>query len=119
MQRWQLAVKDGEAAVVVEADVGVFMAAVGVRDRGKHKAQHVAVQTRQDRTEVNGLTPGQRGDDSQHSLLATGQRDKGVVVDGGRVEPPRARLVIRLDPRMTRVREPALARPHQQFDCCL
>ena len=68
----------GDAPVVVEADVGVLVAAVGVRDRGKDEVQHIPVQTGQDRAEVDGLAARQRGDDPQHPLLAARERDQVV-----------------------------------------
>jgi hypothetical protein len=88
MEGWQPSADDGDAAVVVDADVGVFVAAVGVGHRGQHQAHQVTVQARKVGVQVDRLPAGQRGDDPQNPLLATGQRAHVVVGDRLVVEPP-------------------------------
>jgi hypothetical protein len=58
-------------ALVVEADVGVFVAAVGVRDGGQDEAHDVSVQAWQDGAEADGFATGQGRHDPQDALFAT------------------------------------------------
>lgn len=115
MQGRQLSVEHGDAAFVVDPDIGVLMTAGSVRDRRQHQLDRRAIQAGQVPGQVDRFPVGEGGDDPQHPLLATRQGADGVVVDPGRVQPPPPRLVSRLTPRMARSREPAARVADQQL----
>jgi hypothetical protein len=60
----------GDAAVEVEANVGVFVAAVGVGHRGEHQRHEFAVEAGQVGVQVDRCAAGQGGDDLQDALPA-------------------------------------------------
>lgn len=81
MQRGESSLVNGDASVVVDADVGVFVAAIGVRHSGEDEAHQIPVEARQVGVQVDRTTAGQRRDDAQDALLAAGQHADDVVVD--------------------------------------
>ncbi len=115
MQGRQLPVVHGDAALTVDPDIGVLMAARGVRDGRQHQLDRRAIQTGQVPGQVDRIAAGEGGDDPQHPLLPARQGADGVVVDPGRVQPPPPRLVGRLNPRMAGRREPATRVADQQL----
>lgn len=115
MQGRQLPVEHGDAAFVVDPDIGVLMAARGVRDRGQHQLDRGTIQAGQVPGQVDRIPVGERGDDPQQPLLPTRQGADRVVVDPGRVQPPPPRLASRLNPRMAGRREPATGIADQQL----
>ena len=115
MQGRQLSVEHGDAAFVVDPDVGVLMTAGGVRDRRQHQLDRRTVQARQVPGQVDRFPLGEGGDDPQHPLLPARQGADGVVGDPGRVQPPPPRLISGLDPRMARRREPTAGVADQQL----
>ena len=68
-------------ALVVDADVGVFVAAVGVRHRGQDERRRVPVQPGQRPAEIyrHPIRQGRR--EPQDPLFAAGERGEVVVVD--------------------------------------
>lgn len=115
VKRRQSSVQHRHASLAVDTDVGLLVAARGVRDRRQHQPGGGTIQTRQRLGQINRLPACQGCHDPQHPLLAARQRTDGVAADPGRVEPPHAGLVTRLDPRMTRCREPATREADQQL----
>jgi hypothetical protein len=113
MQRRQPSAEDGDPSVVGDADVGVFVAAVGVRHRRQHQPHQIPVEAGQIGVQVHRLPPCQRRDDPQDALLAAGQSGEVVVGDRLVVQPPPARLIARLDPRIAWTSEPAIRGTHQ------
>ncbi len=103
------------ATLTVDTNVGMLMAARGVRDRRQHQPDRRTIQTRQVLGQVNRVTAGQGRHDPQHPLLTTGQGTDRVVTDPGRIEPPLSWLITRLNPRMSRWGEPATGKPDQQL----
>ena len=103
------------ATLTVDTNVGMLMAARGVRDRRQHQPDRGTIQTRQVLGQVDRLAAGQGGHHAQHPLLTPGQGTDRVVADPGRVQPPPSRLIRRLDPRMARGGEPATGKPDQQL----
>ena len=65
---------------------------------------------------LTGSPPARRCNDPQHSLLATGQVADLVLHEPGDVQPPPARLITRLNPRIARSREPSVERADQDLD---
>lgn len=114
MQGRKASVEDGDAAV--DANVGVFVAAVGVGHRGHDERHEFPVEAGQVGVQVDWCPAGQGGDDPQDALLTAGQSAQVVLGDGLVVEPPPAGLVARLDPRVAGVGEPAVAGPDEQLD---
>ena len=100
MQGRQPSAEDGDTASVVEADVGVFVAAVGVRHRSEHEPHQVPVEAGQVGVQVDRAPAGQGGDDPQDALLPTREDGEVVVGDLLVIEPPPAGLVARLYPRI-------------------